>query len=44
MTELGDFKEAERLFQRTIELDPNHKAARKHLEGARAKLEQLKRQ
>ena len=43
MTELGDFREAERLFRRTLELDPNHKAAKKHLEGARAKLEQLER-
>lgn len=41
MTELGDFVEAERLFRRTLELDPHHKAAAKHLQGAQAKLVQI---
>lgn len=42
MTELGDFVEAVRLFSRTIELDPNHEAAKKHLRGAEKKLAQLR--
>ena len=36
--EAKNFTEAIRLFSRTLELDPNHKAAKRHLEQARLQL------
>lgn len=36
--EAGDFKEAIRLFSKTLQLDPSHEAATKHLEQAKLQL------
>lgn len=36
--EAGDFKEAIRLFSKTLQLDPSHEAASKHLEQAKLQL------
>ena len=36
--EVGNFTEAIRLFSLTLELDPSHEAARRHLEQAKQQL------
>jgi hypothetical protein len=43
MTELGDFVEAARLFHKTLQLDPHHEAAKRHLKGAQIKLAENKK-
>ena len=42
MAELGDFEEAEHLFSQTLQLDPNHQAAKKHLKGAQIQKQKQK--
>ena len=39
--EAGNFSEAIRLFSRVLQLDPNHEAAKRHLEQAKAQLTSL---